>query len=161
MILRNYIIVLVFLISLTSCKNIKDKTKTDNSIEKKSSDLKVDHFNIWVENPEKAKKKLTDIGFTSVPDSPSDVHTGQGTAGKYFHFFNGYLELIFVFNQNELEKRLESLINDENLREKFSKNSILKTKNRQEIYFLFLFLFSFRKKPISSIHISVLLTKSS
>lgn len=48
---------------------------------------------------------------------PSDIIT-EGENGFLFP----------VDDQNELEKRLESLINDENLREKFSKNSILKTK---------------------------------
>ncbi|MEP2057986.1 MAG: hypothetical protein ABJJ05_09285 [Maribacter litoralis] len=55
-------------------------------------------------NPEIAKKRLVEIGFNSVPDSLSQIHKGQGTAGKYFHFLNGYLELIFVYDQNELEK---------------------------------------------------------
>ena len=32
------------------------------------------------------------------------IYQGQGTAGRYFNFFNGYLELIFVYDQNELEK---------------------------------------------------------
>ncbi|WP_157961131.1 VOC family protein [Lutibacter citreus] len=69
-----------------------------------SSDLEVDHFNIWVTNPKKAKERLNNIGFTSVPDSLSQVHKGQGTAGRYFNFLNGYLELIFVYGQNELEE---------------------------------------------------------
>jgi hypothetical protein len=32
------------------------------------------------------------------------LHAGQGTTGRYFHFFNGYLELIFVYDQNEFEE---------------------------------------------------------
>jgi hypothetical protein len=68
------------------------------------TDLQIDHFNIWVENPTKAKEQLTNIGFASVPDSLSAIHHGQGTAGRYFNFLNGYLELIFVYDQNELEE---------------------------------------------------------
>ncbi|KOY51996.1 hypothetical protein I602_1556 [Polaribacter dokdonensis DSW-5] len=46
---------------------------------------------------------MTQIGFTSVPDSLSAIHEGQGTTGRYFRFLNSYLELIFVYNQKELE----------------------------------------------------------
>jgi len=100
----NYIIVLVLIFSLSSCKNEKKESKVDQIIKNISSDLQVDHFNIWVENPKKAKELLTQIGFTAVPDSLCEVHTGQGTTGRYFHFLNSYLELIFVFDQNELEE---------------------------------------------------------
>lgn len=75
--------------------------------EKISTDLQLDHFNIWIKNPKKAKRRLTEIGFTSVPDSLSAIHKGQGTAGKYFRFLNSYLELIFVYDQNELEENNE------------------------------------------------------
>lgn len=91
--IRNHILLLVLILSLFSCKD-----------EKTSTDLQLDHFNIWVKNPKKAKKQLTEIGFTSVPDSLSQIHNGQGTAGRYFYFLNGYLELIFVHDQNELEE---------------------------------------------------------
>ena len=82
----------------------KEDKRTVEIVESVSSELQVDHFNIWVENPKKAKEKLIDIGFTSVPDSLSQIHKGQGTTGRYFYFFNGYLELIFVYDQIELEK---------------------------------------------------------
>ena len=72
-----------------------------------SSNLKVDHLNIWVKNPNIAKERLINIGFTSVPDSLSAVHEGQGTAGKYFNFLNGYLELIFVYDKNELDENIQ------------------------------------------------------
>ncbi len=98
---------LVLIFSLSSCKDGKTDKKAFKISESISTDLKVDHFNIWVENPEKPKKLLNDIGFTSVPDSLSMVHSGQGTSGRYFHFLNGYLELIFVYDQNELEKNNE------------------------------------------------------
>lgn len=96
-----YIIILVLFFGLNSCEN---KKKTDQTTLNVSSDLEVDHFNIWVENPKEAKEKLIEIGFISVPDSLSQIHKGQGTAGRYFNFLNGYLELIFVYNQSELEE---------------------------------------------------------
>lgn len=99
--IHNYIIVLVLLLSLSTCKVEKKANKIAVST---SSNLQVDHFNIWVKNPKTAKKQLTKIGFTSVPDSLSIIHEGQGTTGRYFNFLNGYLELIFVYNQNELEE---------------------------------------------------------
>ncbi len=89
---------------MSSCKDEKNGNKTKVIAENVSSDLQVDHINIWVKNPKKAKERLTDIRFTSVPDSLSQVHKGQGTAGRYFNFLNGYLELIFVYDQNELEE---------------------------------------------------------
>lgn len=119
----NHIIILVLILGLTSCKDKKNKNSTNEIAESVSTDLQVDHFNIWVKNPKKAKKRLTNIGFTSVPDSLSKIHEGQGTAGRYFHFLNGYLELIFVYDQNELEEN--SLINkdlDFTERANFKKN---------------------------------------
>ena len=100
----SYIIILVLTISFSSCKDEKKESRTNEIDEDILSDLQVDHFNIWVENPKIAKEKLTEIGFNSVPDSLSEVHKGQGTAGRYFNFLNGYLELIFVYDQNELEE---------------------------------------------------------
>lgn len=101
---RNYILILFLIFCLSSCKNEKNANKTLGIPKNVSSDLQLDHFNIWVENPKIAKERLNAIGFTSVPDSLSKIHTGQGTAGRYFHFLNGYLELIFVYNQIELEE---------------------------------------------------------
>lgn len=103
-----YIIILVLFFGLNSCGNKKrTKSKADQTTSNVSSDLEVDHFNIWVENPKKAKEKLIEIGFISVPDSLSQIHKGQGTAGRYFNFFNGYLELIFVYDQIELEENIK------------------------------------------------------
>lgn len=102
--IRNNIIILFLIFNLSSCKNEKNDTKSDKLIKKFSSDLQLDHFNIWTKNPKVAKRRLTKIGFTSVPDSLSAIHKGQGTAGRYFYFLNTYLELIFVYNQNELKE---------------------------------------------------------
>ena len=102
--IRNYVIIIAIVFSITSCKNHQKENNIKKKIESVSSDLQIDHLNIWVKNPKKAKARLTDIGFSSVPDSLSPIHKGQGTTGRYFHFFNGYLELIFVYNQNELEE---------------------------------------------------------
>jgi len=100
-----YIIILVLTLGFISCNNEKKtETKTDETKLVISSDLQVDHFNIWVKNPKTAKKKLTDIGFTSVPDSLSTIHRGQGTTGRYFYFLNNYLELIFVYDLTEFEE---------------------------------------------------------
>ena len=75
-----------------SCKEEK-KTNidTNETVENISSDLEVDHFNIWVKNPREAKEKLIEIGFTSVPDSLSEIHKGQGTSGMDLYFLQGYL----------------------------------------------------------------------
>ncbi len=90
--------------SCWSCQNAKPETKNEEPTKAISTDLAFDHFNIWVNNPILAKEKLNDIGFAAVPDSLSDIHKGQGTTGKYFHFLNSYLELIFVYDQTELEE---------------------------------------------------------
>ena len=102
--IRIYIIIFVSLFYLSSCKDTKSDEKTDGIKKFNTSDLNVDHFNIWIENPTKAKERLTDIGFASIPDSLSAIHKGQGTAGRYFYFLNNYLELIFVNDQKELEQ---------------------------------------------------------
>lgn len=96
--------VLTIVLGLLSCQQNKDENKATATTEYITPDLGLDHFNIWVKDPDKAKALLNDIGFTAVPDSLSNVHHGQGTAGKYFHFLNSYLELIFVHNQRELEE---------------------------------------------------------
>ena len=102
-------IIILVIVSLISCKNESKKNieNIDSNNKEISKDLQLDHFNIWVENPMKTKKRLNEIGFTSVPDSLSQIHSGQGTAGRYFNFLNGYLELIFVYNQNELEENIK------------------------------------------------------
>jgi len=53
MYLRNYILILVFIFSLSSCKDEKAITKTIEISENISTDLDLDHFNIWVKNPQK------------------------------------------------------------------------------------------------------------
>ncbi|MDT0647761.1 VOC family protein [Zunongwangia sp. F260] len=104
--IRNNIKILVLILGFYSCKENKHQNNTNEITQNISSDLEVDHLNIWVENPTKAKEKLVQIGFTAIPDSLSQIHKGQGTAGRYFNFLNGYLELIFVYNQNELEENI-------------------------------------------------------
>jgi hypothetical protein len=87
-----------------SCKDQKTDINLYEKTETISTELKVDHFNIWVKNPTKTQKLLTNIGFTAVPDTLSQIHQGQGTTGRYFYFLNSYLELIFVYNQTEFEE---------------------------------------------------------
>lgn len=117
---------MVLTISFSSCKDEKKENKINDINDNTSSDLQIDHFNIWVENPKIAKEKLTEIGFNSVPDSLSEVHKGQGTAGRYFNFLNGYLELIFVYDQNELEENNQKNKNlDFTERANFKKNGAL------------------------------------
>lgn len=101
--IRIQIFILTLTIILSSCKDEKTTIHSNKKTSNISTDLQIDHINIWVENPKMTKEKLNSIGFTSIPDSLSQIHKGQGTAGRYFNFLNGYLELIFVFNQNELE----------------------------------------------------------
>lgn len=107
--MRNYIVILLLIIFFSSCKNEKRVNITEKKDDNISSNLQIDHFNIWVNNPEIARESLTELGFNSVPDSLSAVHEGQGTAGKYFNFLNGYLELIFVYDQNKLEENIKKI----------------------------------------------------
>lgn len=101
---RNYLIIFVLILCFSSCKNEKNINQPSEAINNVSSDLQVDHLNIWVKNPKEVKEKLMEIGFSAVPDSASAIHHGQGTSGRYINFFNSYLELIFVYNQDELEE---------------------------------------------------------
>ena len=93
---------------LLSCTDKGVERINTEHIKSHSTDLSIDHFNIWVKDPQKAKEKLIEFGFNAVPDSLSEVHTGQGTAGKYFNFLNSYLELIYVYDQNEFEANIIS-----------------------------------------------------
>ncbi len=102
-----YIVILSLLVTLTSCKDENSKKRTRQVTESVSSDLQVDHLNIWVKNSEKAKQRLIDIGFKAIPDSLSAIHKGQGTTGRYFYFLNGYLELIFIYNQDVFDTNNE------------------------------------------------------
>lgn len=99
----NYILSLLIICSLLSCKEAKVNHKKVGVTKTFSSDLSVDHLNIWVKNPQLTKKRLTDLGFTSIPDSLSKIHKGQGTTGRYFNFLNAYLELIFIYDQQEFD----------------------------------------------------------
>jgi hypothetical protein len=92
------------MLCLSSCQEKASTAKAPETVQTVSNDLLVDHFNIWVTSPTEAKNRLTEIGFTALPDSLSAIHAGQGTAGRYFYFLNIYLELIFVNDQNELEE---------------------------------------------------------
>ncbi len=124
--MRNYTIFLLLIIFFSSCNDVKEGKDAIKLKETASSNLKVDHLNIWVKNPNIAKERLINIGFTSVPDSLSAVHEGQGTAGKYFNFLNGYLELIFVYDKNELDENIQKNKNlDFIKRADFGKNGAL------------------------------------
>lgn len=102
MAIHRFIISFVFLIGIFSCKQEEKVTQIPQ--EELSNDLALDHFNIWVKEPQKAKEKLEKLGFISVPDSLSTVHHGQGTTGKYFYFLNTYLEFIYVYDEEEFEE---------------------------------------------------------
>ncbi len=101
--IRNSYIVIVLILVFFSCESGKKENIANETVEDVSSGLQVDHCNVWVEDPQKAKQKLIDIGFLAVPDSLSIIHKGQGTSGRFFYFLNGYLELLFVYDQNEFE----------------------------------------------------------
>ncbi len=99
----NCIIWIIVSFNLFSC-GVNDKQSRERIDPPLENNLEVDHLNIWVEYPEKVKRLLADIGFTTVPDSSITPHHGQGTSGKYFYFLNGYLELIFVHDQQEFDE---------------------------------------------------------
>lgn len=121
--MSNNIVILLLIIFFSSCKNEKRINITEKKDDNISSNLQIDHLNIWVNNPEIARESLTELGFNSVPDSLSAVHEGQGTAGKYFNFLNSYLELIYVYDQNELEENIKKNKNlDFTKRANFDKN---------------------------------------
>ncbi|MFY0592315.1 hypothetical protein [Roseivirga sp.] len=96
--------ILALMLYLFSCSSKKTQSVGASADSHTASSLELDHFNIWVNNPEAAKNKLISIGFKPVPDSLSAIHYGQGTAGKYFNFLNTYIEFIYVYNQEELEE---------------------------------------------------------
>ncbi len=56
--LRYYIIILVLLFSFLSCNNQENEKQAIEIDKNIVSDLQVDHLNIWVKNPEKAKQKI-------------------------------------------------------------------------------------------------------
>ena len=118
-----YIILIIASFNLFSCgvDHKQNEVKIESTLE---NNLQVDHLNIWVKNPEEAKQLLVDAGFTSVPDSNIVIHHGQGTSGKYFHFLNSYLELIFVYDQQEFDKNNEAnTLLDFSERANFQKNN--------------------------------------
>lgn len=88
---------------MLSCTEKKVEKGNIEKTETHSTGLNLDHLNIWVKDPIKAKEKFIEVGFNAVPDSLSPVHSGQGTSGRYFNFLNSYLELIFVYDQDEFE----------------------------------------------------------
>lgn len=92
----------LLLVLIYACGSSAEHKIADENNETQTTNLSVDHFNIWVENPELAKSKLMEIGFRFFPDSLNTPHHGQGTAGKYSNFLNSYLELIYVNDQDEL-----------------------------------------------------------
>ncbi|WP_452221516.1 hypothetical protein [Lacinutrix salivirga] len=102
--IQNYFIILVLLVGFSSCKEVRGTKNTKSETKNTSSNLQVDHVNIWIKDPKKTKQKLIDIGFTAVPDSLSVIHKGQGTSGRYFNFLNTYLELVFVYDQKEFKQ---------------------------------------------------------
>lgn len=89
------IVALLILMILNGCQAEKEASQAT------TSNLQVDHVNLWVADPTAGKQKLEALGFTAIPDSLSTVHQGQGTTGRYFYFLNAYLELIFINNQEE------------------------------------------------------------
>ena len=100
---------IMFCVLFIGCKGKESKGLKQNFINtetfdsKPIVDLELDHFFIWVENPETVKESLTKIGFNILADSISTIHEGQGTAGKYFFFWNCYLELLYVYDKQEIE----------------------------------------------------------
>ncbi len=87
-------ILLCLTLLLTSCTSNEAPTGSEEV-----STLGIDHINVWVKDPIKAKAELERLGFTAVPDSLSQIHHGQGTTGRYFYFLNIYLELIYVYDE--------------------------------------------------------------
>ena len=99
--LCKYLIILFLVLHFSSCHNKQANQKPSPPTQYPTTDLQVDHLNIWVKNPDRAKEQLMNIGFRAIPDSLSQIHKGQGTTGRYFNFLNGYLELIFVYDEVE------------------------------------------------------------
>nr|WP_299345268.1 VOC family protein [Allomuricauda sp.] len=102
--MKNLLLPLIIALSFaTGQRNvIAQETKAIESAEGETTSLKLDHFFLWIEDPDATVRKLENIGFTAIPDSLSAIHEGQGTAGRYFYFLNTYFELLFVHDREAL-----------------------------------------------------------
>lgn len=65
-----------------------------------ADDLVFDHVFTVVQDVEPIRAALADAGFVVTPDT--SVHEGQGTASQGVLFDNGYLELVWVRDLDEL-----------------------------------------------------------
>lgn len=94
--------VIAILFGFGSKSVLSQETVVDNAFEEQTTALRLDHFFLWVKDPNAVVKRLEEIGFTAIPDSLSAIHQGQGTAGRYFYFLNTYFELLFVHDREAL-----------------------------------------------------------
>ncbi len=102
--MRKFVSFVLVVFCLYSCKNEHDTPENAIPRSNNFTDLQVDHFNIWVNEPLKGQQQLKELGFRFVPDSLSQIHHGQGTTGRFLYFLNTYMELIFIYDQNEFDK---------------------------------------------------------
>jgi hypothetical protein len=81
--------------------------------------LQLDHIFIWVNKDSPEIDIFRKAGFTSVI---SGVHKGQGTAGKYIFFLNFYIELLYIYDENEAANNLDNFGCDYIMRSKWYQN---------------------------------------
>lgn len=62
--------------------------------------MELDHIFIFTQEPEQVVRSLQQFGLT---EGTSNIHPGQGTACRRFFFYNAYLELVWVINDEEIK----------------------------------------------------------
>lgn len=65
--------------------------------------IQLDHLFIFVEKGGEVAEKLVDFGLS---EGSRNVHPGQGTANRRFFFYNSFLELVWVENEEEIKSAL-------------------------------------------------------
>ncbi|WP_422082160.1 VOC family protein [Ulvibacterium sp.] len=97
-----WVTAIIFGFGFGSKSILSQEILVDNAFEEQTTALRLDHFFLWVKDPDAIVKRLESIGFTAIPDSLSTIHQGQGTAGRYFYFLNAYFEFLFVHDREAL-----------------------------------------------------------
>lgn len=69
--------------------------------------IKLDHISLATNKEILILEKLKNAGF--VVDSHPAIHTGQGTKGYFFNFKNFYLEILSVYNKEEIEQNVSKI----------------------------------------------------
>ena len=63
--------------------------------------MEIDHIFIFSNNSGKEAKNLIEFGLT---EGSSRVHKEQGTKNRKFYFENFFLEILWVINEEEIQR---------------------------------------------------------